>query len=93
MLGALGDALGIRLAGAGLAVGEEHDHTQGLLRRRLCEGFGEGTADVCSTLGLETPNPVVGVGTGVARDRGPARRITAHAAGEGDQSEAITCAQ
>ena len=93
LLGTGGDPLGIRLAGAGLAVGQEHDHTQRLLGGRLGERLGEGTGDVRPALRVEAANPRFGIAARVRCHFGPSLCIATHAAGERDQPESIAFAQ
>src|SRR5439155_20897819 len=67
LLGARGDLFGVRLAGAGLAVGEEYDHAQRLLGGCLGKRFSERARDVRPAFRLETANPGFSVAASICR--------------------------
>ena len=89
MLGACGDSLGVRFAGARLAVRQEHNDAERLLSGRLGERLRECTGDVRPALGVETANPALGVVARIRCHARPSRRVATHTAGERDQPEPI----
>ena len=93
LLGALGDPFGIGFPRAGLAIGQEYDHAQGLLCRGLRECLRERAGDVGAALGIEAANPICRVTPRLSRHAGPFLRVAAHAARKCDQPEPVTCAQ